>query len=231
MNEIKFKCSTVCNSLFDCGIHYCKKSCCTLTHTNCEIINKCPCGAVDLNRTKCTDPISTCDNTCAKQLPCGHSCTLLCHINHCPPCTITTTRNCECGKTSMTTLCANKTVCATKCKKKLTCGKHSCKRICCSLSSHECISPCGKLLDCKSHTCIMEWYISSNTATILARATRVWNPSLLNELATAVLWCSIHQSHAALFCLYALLLALFHALVGTCPILYIHAIMETVHHA
>lgn len=77
--------------LFDCGIHKCEKTCHppSTSPPPCprspSLVTYCPCGKKSLNeieggaRTTCSDPISTCGNTCMKPLEgCDHVCSVTC---------------------------------------------------------------------------------------------------------------------------------------------------------
>ncbi|CAL8080686.1 unnamed protein product [Calicophoron daubneyi] len=175
-----FSCGLSCGRLLSCGNHDCPEPChpgdckpCALDPSRCLT---CPCGRVPLSklvasgdvsgdRTKCTDPIATCPNTCARPNPiCGHSCPKLCHSGPCPPCKLSNTVTCRCGRTSREFICTQyaelcKTngvyefLCERICKKKKSCGRHKCKNKCCNLTIHSCSEICGRRLSCGKHSC------------------------------------------------------------------------------
>ncbi|XP_076265116.1 NF-X1-type zinc finger protein NFXL1 [Rhynchophorus ferrugineus] len=125
----------------------------------------------------------SCGEICKKDLVpyCGHKCLLLCHPGPCPPCPVTVTVACFCGKHQpVTKRCSFRGwSCGNRCGKELTCKKHTCSELChdgdcqpCSKKSiqkcmcgsqqklRDCSSPiwqcdkvCDKPLDCGKHKC------------------------------------------------------------------------------
>lgn len=70
---------------------------------------------------------------------CTHPCNSLCHPGPCPPCSMIIELPCQCGKTKYL-----HESCIT-CRKAVRCGTDP--------ASIHCDQVCGKLLDCKEHTC------------------------------------------------------------------------------
>ncbi|KAF9075406.1 hypothetical protein BDP27DRAFT_1314952 [Rhodocollybia butyracea] len=166
-----FGCESVCDNLFDCGEHSCVKSCHPPTSGSiaghCPMspdrVTTCPCGKRQIAissspqgdefpaRTKCTEPIPTCDSTCLKShSDCEHPCQAKCHTSPlCPPCQVNVVRPCRCGSTTKTLRCGDLRVldkesglmkeqeilCDRPCPASRSCGKHRCNRICCPLAS------------------------------------------------------------------------------------------------
>ncbi|KAI8879259.1 hypothetical protein K501DRAFT_257137 [Backusella circina FSU 941] len=146
-----YSCNEICDSVYKCGIHACKKSChpCDTNTKDCpfdpSIITTCPCGthAIDQllegGRTKCTDAIPTCESVCNKRLSCGHACTKACHLGDCPPCWESVKVPCRCQSSTFTKTCANvceaaggePPLCDRVCKSIRNCGQHACGNVCC----------------------------------------------------------------------------------------------------
>lgn len=143
-----FSCGELCNRPFDCGVHFCQKSChpqdSQPAHcpTSPDVVLDCPCGKTPLTeipgyspRTTCEDPIPHCREACGKPLPCGHPCEKLCHTGPCGACMLRVPVSCRCGRNTMTTVCHQGTVeqpqCFRQCKAGLHCGRHSCAERCC----------------------------------------------------------------------------------------------------
>ncbi|BHF58625.1 Transcriptional repressor NF-X1 [Sparganum proliferum] len=117
------------------------------------------------DRTRCTDPVPVCPNVCDRPNPvCGHPCPAKCHAGDCPPCKLTTTITCRCGRSTKEVTCSEfadqkassgvlKMTCERICKKKKTCGRHKCKNQCCDMVIHACMEICGRTLSCGKHTC------------------------------------------------------------------------------
>jgi hypothetical protein len=159
-----FSCGSPCNVKYSCGIHVCKSKChqheeMTVCQLDPTINNTCPCGKEISNRKSCTDPVPLCGQICLKPLICGHECQESCHFGDCPPCILTSTKTCRCGKSTLSVPCKDLDydICEKVCKTKLPCKRHVCNVRCCPLDkkSHVCESACGKQLACKSHTCLM----------------------------------------------------------------------------
>ena len=79
----RFECGDVCQRTLDCGEHHCQRPChagqCDPCPLKVDTVLTCPCGKVPLEqlyqrknkpappkRTKCTDPVPTCGQTCGK---------------------------------------------------------------------------------------------------------------------------------------------------------------------
>ncbi|XP_072031586.1 transcriptional repressor NF-X1-like isoform X2 [Amphiura filiformis] len=174
----QFSCGQECGRDLQCGNHKCKAPChagdcdpCPLTP---ETVKHCPCGQTLLDklleledglmeRTKCTDPVPTCQNICGKPLLCGgdnvHTCQQTCHEGDCGPCPGTSMVRCRCGHRYIDIPCAELTkeaaehTCDRKCTKRKSCGKHKCQQKCCVDSSHLCTQVCGRKLNCGVHVC------------------------------------------------------------------------------
>ncbi|CAK7214881.1 FKBP12-associated protein [Sporothrix bragantina] len=146
-----FACDEVCGRAFDCGVHTCSKPChaqdATTPHcpASPDAITRCPCGKTRLAdasanltpRTKCTDPVPTCGQTCDKAHDsCGHACTQLCHTGACPPCAVVVDQRCACESTSAPFVCSDSKArdefrCETPCRTTLGCKQHRCNVVCC----------------------------------------------------------------------------------------------------
>ncbi|TGZ59516.1 hypothetical protein CRM22_009016 [Opisthorchis felineus] len=175
-----FSCSQTCGKQLSCGNHTCPDHChsgdckpCSMEPSRCFT---CPCGRVALSklassgdvsgdRTSCVDPVPLCPNLCARpHSMCGHPCPLTCHSGPCPPCELSTTAKCRCGRTSKELTCARfeelarteglvQMLCERICKRKKVCGRHKCKNKCCDLTVHSCSEICGRRLTCQRHNC------------------------------------------------------------------------------
>ena len=142
-----FECRNQCERQFDCGKHFCEKSCHPqeLEEPHCprspDVVTHCPCGKTPLDeistspRGACEDPIPNCEKLCSKRLPCGHSCQQVCHSGECRPCLLTVDINCRCGRTQSSTIChqgiEEPPQCMRTCKATLNCGRHECGERCC----------------------------------------------------------------------------------------------------
>ncbi|TFK47511.1 hypothetical protein OE88DRAFT_1720598 [Heliocybe sulcata] len=158
----RFTCDNKCRRPFDCGIHKCSQPCHppSATPPPCpfspSLVTHCPCGKHELSpdsvssfpsgalltRTKCTDPIPTCESLCQKPLSgCSHVCSVRCHTGPCPPCSITMVRPCRCGATTRNIKCSelqashDEILCDRPCSALRDCGRHQCNRLCCPLAS------------------------------------------------------------------------------------------------
>ncbi|OBU00165.1 FKBP12-associated protein [Pseudogymnoascus verrucosus] len=141
-----FECGNVCKRAYDCGRHFCEKSCheqtadvphCPLSP---DVITHCPCGKstlkdLDCTRSSCEEPIPHCQKLCLKQLACGHECQQKCHEGECLPCLKVVPIVCRCGRTTSSTICHQGTEalpqCMRICKTALNCGRHECGEHCC----------------------------------------------------------------------------------------------------
>ncbi|KAL3248588.1 hypothetical protein ABHI18_011978, partial [Aspergillus niger] len=143
-----FSCGDECSRPFDCGVHFCQKSCHAQdAHpAHCprspDVVFDCPCGKTPLDqiagyspRTSCEDPIPNCTKACEKPLACGHPCTKVCHTGACGPCFQTVPIECRCGRNTFTTVCPQGEMeppqCFRICKAGLHCGRHACTERCC----------------------------------------------------------------------------------------------------
>jgi transcriptional repressor NF-X1 len=143
-----FHCQEVCNRPFDCGVHFCQKSCHAqdVESTHCprspDVVLQCPCGKTPLStvkgfsgRTSCEDPIPNCSERCGETLPCGHLCPMVCHTGPCRPCLMTVQIKCRCGRSSFNTVChqgnEQSPQCFRTCKATMNCGRHTCAERCC----------------------------------------------------------------------------------------------------
>lgn len=143
-----FNCGEICNRPFDCGVHFCQRSChpqdadpphCPKSP---DVVLRCPCGKTPLDkipgftpRTSCEDPIPNCQEPCRKILPCGHECPMVCHTGPCRPCLRTVSIKCRCGRSEFSTIChqgkEEPPQCFRVCKATMNCGRHSCTERCC----------------------------------------------------------------------------------------------------
>ncbi|PLB36609.1 putative NF-X1 finger transcription factor [Aspergillus candidus] len=143
-----FACGEQCNRPFDCGVHFCQKSCHPqdAEPAHCprspDVVLDCPCGKTPLDqtpgytpRTSCEDPIPNCLEACGKILPCGHSCDMICHTGPCGVCRRTVPISCRCGRNTFKTICHQGTMeppqCFRICRAGLHCGRHACTERCC----------------------------------------------------------------------------------------------------
>lgn len=142
-----FRCNNLCQRAFDCGKHWCERSChpqdkdsahCPRSPDN---VHQCPCGKTALEdvenagRQTCTDPIPNCEKQCMKRLACGHPCQQICHSDACMPCLLTVAVSCRCGRVQTSTIChqgnEQQPQCMRHCKATLNCGRHECGERCC----------------------------------------------------------------------------------------------------
>ncbi|KAI7853388.1 hypothetical protein BDC45DRAFT_511104 [Circinella umbellata] len=186
-----YDCEDICNRPFACGQHRCQKKCHPqdTKEVTCpydpSIVTTCPCGSTSIsslladgvkNRSSCTDPIPTCTSTCAKQLPCGHTCNQTCHLGDCPPCEELVQVSCRCHSSTFQATCASvceaaggePPLCDKICRSMRNCGRHQCKIQCCPATKqkngkkqsirytgtvHDCPEICGRKLSCGIHEC------------------------------------------------------------------------------
>ncbi|PLB54204.1 hypothetical protein P170DRAFT_431840 [Aspergillus steynii IBT 23096] len=143
-----FSCPDQCSRPFDCGVHFCQKSCHPqdVHPAHCprspDVVHHCPCGKTPLTeisgyspRKSCEDPIINCRKACGKMLPCGHACDKICHTGPCGSCMRNVPIQCRCGRNSFMTVCHQGTIeppqCFRTCKTGLHCGRHACAERCC----------------------------------------------------------------------------------------------------
>lgn len=151
-----------------------------------KALKTCPCGETPLEnmetpRTKCTDPIPTCDATCGKLLSCGrHRCPFKCHTGTCMEiCTCSDKIKCSCNSRTFIVPCKfqGPPRCNTKCESLMSCRRHRCAERCCDGRSlaqvrekkvfltrdkldeslveaqHICLKKCNLKLSCGRHFC------------------------------------------------------------------------------
>ncbi|XP_069161853.1 LOW QUALITY PROTEIN: protein shuttle craft [Procambarus clarkii] len=175
---IVYGCKDKCCRTLECGNHQCEAEChpgeCQPCERAVDIITRCPCGKVPLEklyerdgaiqRKSCSDPIPTCSQSCQHILKCGvpgsfHECQALCHEGPCPPCPLETPVKCRCGAMDHNVLCselttkADEVTCKKPCKKLRHCGRHKCTTKCCIDVDHVCMLVCGRMLTCGLHKC------------------------------------------------------------------------------
>ncbi|XP_063723334.1 transcriptional repressor NF-X1-like isoform X2 [Symsagittifera roscoffensis] len=148
---------------------------------------RCFCGKLSDPGFTPGDVPHTCGEMCGKKGKsgsdtCEHPCTLLCHPGPCPPCVAMTTKQCDCGKQSMSVRCDKAVIkCDKVCGRDLSCKKHQCEKTChrgscgdctetvdvacfcardkctqvCTdnIEHYSCKQPCGKTLNCGNHKC------------------------------------------------------------------------------
>lgn len=104
---------------------------------------------------------------CGKPCPkgqCDHGCPTLCHPAACPPCPIVVTRQCFCGRQTISARCSQLSChqtgpggisCGATCDKPLACGSHACTRPCHAGPCGECGESYLRQCYCGKHTRIM----------------------------------------------------------------------------
>lgn len=124
----------------------CPHPCNSLCHpgrcTPCSLTSRkaCFCGK-RVREEKCSQPVSSCDEVCGRDLTCGnHQCELTCHPGACNTCTKVLNLECFCGRHRKEKLCKNLGIsttdgnlrysCNELCGKVLDCGNHRCQSIC-----------------------------------------------------------------------------------------------------
>ena len=125
----------------------------------------------------------SCGDTCGRKTKpdptrkynCPHKCLLRCHPGSCPPCELSVSRECGCGKTQITAKCLASDIevaCNKPCGKQLSCGQHFCERICHSDPCSECevkkvqICFCGsekKEVECNLETALIDTFSCGKT--------------------------------------------------------------------
>lgn len=147
-NGVEFVGGTACDDItivhYDCGIHYEELTCQPLPEKTkaCkfspEVVKQCYCGKTtvdNLKRTKCTDPMPTCDSVCGKLLKCGCRCLAQCHPGECV-CYNFVEAKCNCENTTFLVPCkfvqdGYKPKCKLKCPVMLNCRRHYHREVCC----------------------------------------------------------------------------------------------------
>ncbi|OAF60075.1 FKBP12-associated protein [Pseudogymnoascus destructans] len=211
-----FECGNVCKRAYDCGRHFCEKSChkqtgdvphCPLSP---DAVTYCPCGKstlkdLDCTRISCEEPIPHCQKLCLKQLACGHECQQKCHEGECLPCLKVVPIVCRCGRTTSSTICHQGTEtlpqCMRICKTALNCGRHECGEHCCPGEK-----PAGERIAAKRKQKVSRGttedfeaeHICTRNSVTVAHAAPVEKPSLMRSLAIAVGLCFTRHYHAAL---------------------------------
>uniref|UniRef100_A0A1I8FSA0 R3H domain-containing protein n=1 Tax=Macrostomum lignano TaxID=282301 RepID=A0A1I8FSA0_9PLAT len=155
-----FACQRVCGRQLGCGLHTCQLTChpgaCTACPRSPELAGTCPCGRATLmsltgladgGRKLCTDPLPACEATCGRVLHCDpqHSCLATCHDGDCPPCQLSTSVTCHCGRLTKEVPCVEAT---TKyrgphadtllCQRRLQKDAAICGELCCIQQDHPC---------------------------------------------------------------------------------------------
>lgn len=141
----RFTCGETCGRVLNCQAHFCDKAChfgrCPPCPEKIEIkchshnsIKTASCGTT-------SSLLYTCNKTCGKALPCGHTCKSVCHSGDCPACLINENKNCHCGKEAFPDwVCTSpRSSCLKTCNKKKVCG-HNCKETCHPGDCHPCDS-------------------------------------------------------------------------------------------
>ena len=142
-----FDCGRTCERSMDCGEHTCQQRChpqdAETPHCprSPDVVKSCGCGKTSLSelsnseRASCTDPIPSCNKSCGKSLPCGHTCPVKCHTGDCDPCFQKVPIKCRCGRESFEAYCygGNREPpwCMRTCNTQLNCGRHICLERCC----------------------------------------------------------------------------------------------------
>ncbi|PGG97594.1 hypothetical protein AJ80_09671 [Polytolypa hystricis UAMH7299] len=143
-----FDCGDICGRAYDCGVHICQERChpqdADIPHcpSSPDVVSHCPCGKTLLTsipniepRSSCQDPIANCGQPCGKLLRCGHPCPRICHTGSCPPCFLSISISCRCGRSSFPSLChqgvREPPQCLRVCKATMNCGRHACGERCC----------------------------------------------------------------------------------------------------
>lgn len=144
------KCDQTTKRYYDCNIHYEELECqpyplkTKICENSPKVKNTCHCGKTMINathRTKCTDPIPTCESECGKLLPCGCTCLLQCHPGDCECHNIFYDVKCGCKNYSFAVPCKaiqNGFVpkCRHKCPVLMNCRKHYHRIECCPYEKH-----------------------------------------------------------------------------------------------
>ena len=104
--------------------------------------HRCFCGSTPDPRPPRLATPHSCANPCTRSRPCGHPCSLNCHPGPCPPCQVTTSMPCYCGKHTQSFRCSHLGVnrpggpaiadlsCGQTCGRMLNCGNHYCQDTC-----------------------------------------------------------------------------------------------------
>lgn len=163
-----YDCEQLCTRPFACGIHACERRCHpqdampSMCPRDPRKVTRCPCGHTKImpgQRTKCTDPIPTCQHECGKVRTCGHRDTAKCHLDECGPCTEVIKVTCRCGSSSMEMQCFERAERLRRSRDSLALGEDGgietsddtflCNRICHTLRScrkHECGIRCCPMM-------------------------------------------------------------------------------------
>ena len=105
-------------------------------------LRRCFCGSTPEPKPSRLSTPHSCANPCSRSRVCGHACPLSCHPGPCPPCQVTTSLPCHCGKETLMFRCSSlapskassrvsaELSCGKRCGRKLNCGNHECEDIC-----------------------------------------------------------------------------------------------------
>ena len=130
-----WSCGKPCGKLLSCGQHKCGKPCHQGECPPCDkkSVQLCYCQKHQ-KLCDCSEPQWECEEKCGKKLLCGfHMCEVICHEigQECPPCPLSQTRHCPCGKNTYQLACTVATpTCGDTCGKLLDCGRHKCPDKC-----------------------------------------------------------------------------------------------------
>ncbi len=168
-----WSCGKPCNKLLNCGQHRCAEPCHAGACQPCAKTSVQPCRC--LRRTEkrpCASPQWQCEEKCGLGLSCGHhKCDLVCHAGNCPPCPLSLTRKCPCGKSTYKLACTVATpTCGETCGKMLECGVHACTERCHRGACSSCLQMTVKMCKCgskrKEVACAKDFMCESKCKTI-----------------------------------------------------------------
>lgn len=172
-------CMKVCGKMLQCKKHECGDFCHIGNCKPCKVYANqplfCPCGTAKIDPpVLCGTQQPTCDRPCQKVQPCGHRCTLRCHLGSCPPCLEIVDKTCNCGSTMISQVhCSSlRSSCGKMCGKELACG-HLCQKVCHKVGgcgdvcgqkcgkqrancAHRCMAPCHPGKECPDEACTAE---------------------------------------------------------------------------
>ncbi|CAL9694794.1 unnamed protein product [Knipowitschia caucasica] len=151
---VPHSCGSVCEKRLkpDCG-HTCLLLCHPGPCPPCPkmVSVTCLCGKAKPLPRRCSNKSWSCQQVCAKVLPCKqHTCSQLCH-SECQPCPRVSVQKCACGRERRERPCAEPLWnCTQVCGRPLSCGNHTCEEVCHSAPCPPCpravnrTCPCGK---------------------------------------------------------------------------------------
>jgi len=144
----EIECGKSCGNLLECGNHKCTNKC-HLINVRREIANDEENENLKIvfissrlmieGGDYLEDNCSKCEKPCNKSRNCKHPCPLSCHLNDCPPCSVTKTFNCHCNvyritvpcfKTFDSELMIELLSCKTPCHRELKDCNHLCSLLC-----------------------------------------------------------------------------------------------------